>query len=212
MRVLSRLRLSGAIVGALVACGTALALAVPAAAQTSPSQESVVPKVDDQAIAGSLKAPLADRVAAQLRLAPGGVKISPNEISWDDGKVVMVFPQDGETAAPASSSAVLDGGVSTQAIQGCPTQYLGADYYCFYEHGNYGGRRLQFKDHPQFVLFSTYAFNNQASSWVNGGAAYITVYDGDAGNSPVLWGMPAHTQSSLVAAANNDRATSFYAN
>lgn len=210
MRKLPRIRMGGAIVGALVTCGAALILAVPAAAQT-PSQESATPKADDQTIAGSLKAPLADRVAAQLRLAPGGVKISPNEIAWDTGKVVMVFPWDGETAAPASSSAVLDGEVSTQDIQGCPTQYFGADYYCFYEHGNYGGRRLQFKDHPQQVAFSQYGFDNQTSSWVNGGAAGINVYDGTNTGTPILWVMNSHSQSSLVSAANNDRASSFHA-
>ncbi|MCK9894020.1 peptidase inhibitor family I36 protein [Frankia sp. AgB32] len=184
----------------------------PAVANAPASQIPATATANDQAVAGSLKSPLADRVAAQLRLARGGVKISPNEISWDDGKVVMVFPLDGEAVALASSSAVVDGGASTQAIHGCPTQYLGAEYYCFYADGNYGGRRLQFKDHPQIINFTNYGFDNQASSWVNGGGADIYVYDGyDPYASSSIWIEFPHSQSSLVAAGNNDRASSFRA-
>ncbi|WP_131787497.1 peptidase inhibitor family I36 protein [Protofrankia symbiont of Coriaria ruscifolia] len=139
------------------------------------------------------------------------MQISPNEIAWDGGKVVMVFPWDGEKAAPTSSTAALGGPISTSDIYGCPTQYFGADYYCFYEHIDWGGRRLQFKDYPQNINFSNYGFDNETSSWVNGGAGTINVYDQPYVGTPFLWTEVPHFLSSWVGDANNDRAESFSA-
>lgn len=106
---------------------------------------------DDTAVASSSNAPLADRTAAQMRLAPGGVKISENEIAWEDGRVIMSFPFPGQRQAPPSSPAalrVMQAGspraqigttepTGPESIEGCPTQIIGPDYYCFYEHINW---------------------------------------------------------------------------
>lgn len=179
--------------------------------------------VTDRAVAGSSSPELAARVAAQLRLAPGGVKISPNEISWDRGRVVMSFPLDGQSVAPASTRAALElqqGTLSPSArvgpenvydIHGCPEQIIGPDYYCFYEHSNWGGRRIQFKDSSQTIYFADYGFQDMTSSWVNGGGLTIGVDNFNGTSFYQMWQMNPHSLSSYVGSANNDRADRFRA-
>jgi hypothetical protein len=41
------------------------------------------------------------------------------------------------------------------------------DWMCFFEHANYGGRRLRFRDCCYFQYFSNYGMQNRVSSWRN---------------------------------------------
>jgi len=85
-----------AVTAVLVALG-AFGLAAPATA--APAAVGVQAQID-----------------AHLAAAPGGIQISPNEISYAGGRFVITF-------APANTSVGAD----------CP-----AGWYCFYDHVNYG--------------------------------------------------------------------------
>src|SRR5262249_3953086 len=105
-----------------------------------------------------------------LRDYPGGEQISDNEIAWDEGSVVLALrtlhPQ---VCFPWSG-----------CVHGCPP-----GRYCFYEHWNFGGRRLQFSDcsrggTTQFL--SDYGFENRTSSWVvNRSLNFVNVNDFESG-------------------------------
>jgi hypothetical protein len=130
---------------------------------------------------------LQQQIDEQLRLAPGGTQTSANQIAWRNGTVVMTFPQ---------------GGVGTFAASDCP-----AGWFCFWQHSNFEGRRLQFSDCGQQDLV-TYGFRNQTSSWRNRTSSVIAVWQEDVIDD-LLWTEPAQSQSSYVGAADNDRADYF---
>ncbi|WLQ65196.1 MULTISPECIES: peptidase inhibitor family I36 protein [Streptomyces] len=136
-----------------------------------------------------------------LATTEGGVQISRNEIAWNGGEAILVFPLPGESAAPVSSASAQklqakvaglplstteeepagvdpESGVSIAASDSCPTETFGNDWYCFYQYTNYGGRRLQWnasKDTYSPVYFSAYGFENKTSSWSNKGGLTIDV-------------------------------------
>ncbi|WP_424922053.1 peptidase inhibitor family I36 protein [Streptomyces sp. wa53] len=134
-----------------------------------------------------------------LATTEGGVQISRNEIAWNGGEAILVFPLPGESAAPVSSASAQklqakvaglplsttegepagvdpESGVSIAASDSCPTETFGNDWYCFYQYTNYGGRRLQWNNSHTFaVYFSDYGFENKTSSWSNKGGKTITV-------------------------------------
>ncbi len=185
-----------------------------------------------QAEAGNVQLPLERRIAAQLQLAPGGQRISANEIAWNGGKVIMSFPLDGQQRAPTSSPAAVrlmvtasphsaaaqPGMVTPSDIHGCPTVVIGNDWYCFYADINWGGQRLQWSDPypwPGWVHFADYGFINQTSSWVNGGGMYVLPLQQNgcgAGCEENLWTEVPHSLSSYVGAQYNDTADGFYTN
>ncbi|GAA2484478.1 hypothetical protein GCM10023100_29770 [Actinocorallia cavernae] len=48
---------------------------------------------------------LQQQINEVLAKTQGGVQISSNEIAWENGNVIMAFPEPGETSAPTSSPA-----------------------------------------------------------------------------------------------------------
>lgn len=133
----------------------------------------------------------------------------------------MSFPPTNEKTAPPMSKAaqraigVDDGTVVAASAGGCPTVTFGNDWYCFYEHSNYGGRRLQWSDYyskSNNVSFFTYGFQDQTSSWVNGGGYDIVVYNLTSTYGQLvlqfLWREEDHSSSTL--AYPNDRADGFW--
>ncbi|MCM2390632.1 peptidase inhibitor family I36 protein [Streptomyces albipurpureus] len=60
--------------------------------------------------------PLQTQINAVLATTQGGTQISPNEISWNSGSVIMSFPAPGETQAPASSPAARKLESATSAV------------------------------------------------------------------------------------------------
>jgi hypothetical protein len=98
-----RKRVFGAALIGLIAGGVGMTVPASAQSTTDPTAVQTDARAHDIALASSTGMPLAQRVAAQLRITPGGVQVSPNEISWQDGAVVMVFPVDGASKAPATS-------------------------------------------------------------------------------------------------------------
>lgn len=86
----------------------------------------------------------------QLERLPGGVRISPTDLSYNGGNVVY------------SVSSVEAAG----SLDDCPTSTT-QDWTCVWEHADFGGRRLQFKDSGYMQYFADYDFKDQTSSWAN---------------------------------------------
>ncbi|MFI8164532.1 peptidase inhibitor family I36 protein [Streptomyces microflavus] len=169
---------------------------------------------------------LQQEINGVLSRTEGGVQISRNEIAWHGGEVIMSLPLPGEIQAPVSTSSAQKlqakvGGVplSTKevvttkadsgalAVDNCPTQVFGADWYCFYQYKDFGGRRLQWSKRYEKVMFSSYDFVNKASSWSNKGDLVIVVYGrtvsgSDASCNKWLWAEFEHTRSASVTADN----------
>ncbi|GAA5200158.1 peptidase inhibitor family I36 protein [Microbacterium jejuense] len=93
--------------------GTVAFSASPAAAVTDTTQDQV------------------DAVISEY----GGVQTAPNEVSWDDGAVVLtVAPEDSARFGDARSS-----GVTAFSVGSCPS-----GYFCAYSGVSYTGSRLTF--------------------------------------------------------------------
>lgn len=75
------------------------------------------------ASAATLADPLQDRVDAVIAVH-GGVQTGANEVSWDDGAVILT---------------IAVGGIVAQAVGGCPS-----GSFCAYSGTSYTGSRLQF--------------------------------------------------------------------
>ncbi len=121
----------------------------------------------------------------------GGKQISATEVSWNGGAVVL--------------SVVMPHGVSAAAVEGCAD---GA--YCFYQHQNFGGRKLTFRDCTVAGLRQNlydYGFDNMTTSWVaNKSLRLVDVFHG---TNTRLWQERAHAKSSNVGTADNDKADWF---
>jgi len=131
-----------------------------------------------------------------LRDYPGGERLSDNEVAWNEGSVVLVLPTlQAQTCYPWSG-----------CVHGCPP-----GWYCFYEHWEFGGRRLQFSDcSPGGTTQSLrdYGFENQTSSWVvNRSLNFVNVNDSEGGGN--LWNADSHSVSTWVGPEANDRADWF---
>jgi hypothetical protein len=131
---------------------------------------------------------LQDQIDHQLAVTQGGVQTAPNQVSYQDGHVVVTFPMPG-------SARALD-------IEGCP-EGLSVKWYCFYEDPDFKGRRLQFNDcSPGGVTqyFSNFDFAARTSSWANtknGGAIYV--YNGNTR----LWTEHPNTKDARLGADDN---------
>lgn len=166
-----------------------------------------------------------------LATTEGGTQISDYEIAWEGGKVVMAFPLPGEKTAPPSSPAVqhlaakaagppvvgrAEAGIL--AADNCPTEAIGNDWYCFWDHENFEGRRLQWNNtHTTRVRFSEYGFQNRVSSWSNKGGKTIRVYKNSGTNTcltsggVLLWTEAPHSRNSAVANSDDNQADCFTA-
>ena len=152
------------------------------------------------------------QIDEQLAAVSGGVQVSPNEVSYLDGDVVMVFPEADGFVPTGPTVRVGAASLSTSYKYGCPYGNR-VQWYCFYEHIDFRGRMLQFKDcaNGQYGLyqrFTDWNFNDQTSSWVNTSIRLIDVYD-NLGPSGFLWHEGNGGASRHVGVGNNDRASSF---
>ncbi|MGK5551972.1 peptidase inhibitor family I36 protein [Actinomadura kijaniata] len=129
-----------------------------------------------------------DQVDAQLRAYPGGIQTGPREVSYRGGKVTLTFPDPARTAAADT----------------CAT---GA--YCFYEHKDFGGRKLTFRDCGGWQYLTDYGFGNKTSSWSNRSKNTVKVYDEGVSPRQELWLMEPDAASANIGLAVNDKADSF---
>jgi hypothetical protein len=204
------------ICGAVVVTGAALTMtaAFAGSSQAEPAQGTVQQQINEV-----------------LANTEGGTQISEYEIAWNGGEAIMAFPLPGEAKARPSSPAAQRleaqrAGVPVETVasapladDSCPTEIVGNDWYCFYEHDDFEGRRLQWNaNHPTMVFFSDYDFINETSSWSNKGGMTIDVNGRSqsgsdescrAGDGIDLWMESPHSRATSVSAADNDRADCF---
>lgn len=153
------------------------------------------------------------QIDEQLAAVVGGVQVSPNEVSYLNGDIVMVFAEaDGFVPTGPGTRVVADKAGSTYYKYGCPYGNR-VQWYCFYEHISFGGRMLQFKDcsssqYGLYQRFTDWNFNDRTSSWVNTSIRLIDVYD-NLGPSGYLWHEGSNSAIHNVGVGNNDRASSF---
>ncbi|MFC6883407.1 peptidase inhibitor family I36 protein [Actinomadura yumaensis] len=132
-------------------------------------------------------ADLQAQVNEQLRNYPGGVQISPNEVTYKHGRVVLTIP-DGRSAAadPCATGA-----------------------YCFYDGANFTGRKLTFRDCGGWQYLTDYGFGNKTSSWTNATKNETLVYDDDVKPQKLLWTERPGGASANVGTAAYNKADSF---
>jgi hypothetical protein len=247
----ARLKTVLAAISASAALTTALLLAtgVPASAAPPTAASTSGPPASAASAAASsgpsnpwlarsgLPRQAAERLQAEIDAqiaAYGGTQISPYEVAYNGGDVIMVFanPVTGElptgsadraeTRQPADAAqpgafAQLTP-LTTSYRYGCPyTSTTG--WTCFYQNINFnhyscggggacgdGGRMLQINSCGNQSL-ATYGFSGETSSWVNNTDAYVTVYDG---NNSLLWSESPGSASAYVGSVDNDKAASFW--
>ena len=201
--------------------------AATAAASSGPPDPWIAASGLPAAAASQLQAAIDAQLAAH-----GGRQISPYEVAYNGGAVVMVFanPLTGalptgaadrvETRQPTTSGrpGAAVSPLTTSYRYGCP--YTGTTgWTCFYQNIDFnhnscsgsgscgdGGRMLEFSTCGTQDL-STYGFSDQTSSWVNNTSSYVTVYDV---NNSLLWSESPGSSSSYVGGADNDKADNFW--
>lgn len=167
-----------------------------------------------------------------LAATSGGSQVSQYEIAWDGGAVQMAFPAPGTEVPPPSSVAALALPNAAKAVKPDPdTGEIGAvndcvgGWYCFWDHADYEGRRLQwsyrycnneFPNKAPYINFTDYDFNDRTSSWRNksiqsAAPAYVYVYDHVNAGGTLLWTEDTSGRSNYVGDQDNDRASSFKA-
>jgi hypothetical protein len=222
--------------GLLIATGQD-AFAAPAAS-ASPAAAAASSESPNPWIARSgLPAAAAKRLQAEIDrqlAAHGGTQISPYEVAYAGGDVVMVFADPVTGALPTDSDSRAEAGrqtapgrpgaaaglapLTTSYRYGCPYNAT-AGWTCFYQNIDFnhntcggggacgdGGRMLEFASCGTADL-SAYGFSDQTTSWVNNTSSYVTVYDA---NSTLLWSESPGSSSSYVGSADNDRADNFW--
>ncbi|TDD64318.1 hypothetical protein E1262_28620 [Jiangella aurantiaca] len=162
--------------------------------------------------------PLAAEMAAALAEQPGGVQLSDNAMAWDDGEVVVVWPNPGDDAAPLG----LGDGVRSDVVEALGLAELAAPlqpasgveargsastcpwgYYCFYTASNFDGARYQFSSTCSGYA-SSWGFDNNTSSWVNRNSSRnYHAYDYVGGSR--LWTMVPGTSDSYVGSSADNR-------
>ncbi|WP_177221538.1 peptidase inhibitor family I36 protein [Lentzea xinjiangensis] len=133
-----------------------------------------------------------------LERTAGGVQISPNQIAWQDGRVVLTIPLAGEKPARAA-----EGSVAPLGTRNC-TKY----WTCLYEHKDYEGRKLSFTECNEIQDLSDYDFSDKTSSWHNNQSSgtKTRVYNWTGSWSGIWTTGGAESWSSYVGAADNDKA------
>lgn len=211
------------------------ATAAPApgsAADASASSESPNPWIARSGLPAAAAKRLQAEIDRQLA-AHGGTQISPYEIAYHGGGVVMVFANPLTGALPTDSASRAETGrptapgrpgpatglaPTTSYRDGCP--YTGTTgWTCFYQNIDFnhnscsgsgtcgdGGRMLEFATCGRQDL-SSYGFSDQTTSWVNNTSSYVTVYDV---NNTLLWSESPGSSSSYVGSADNDKADNFW--
>lgn len=158
-----------------------------------------------------------DQMQGLLARYPDAQPISDHELAWNDGSVVLSIPADEDEEEVETEADDQDVGVHKEALAAASVHNCPSGWYCFYQHKNFGGRMLKFRDCPRnggTQYLTTYGFENQTTSWVvNRKLNFVNVNDED-GNRGFprgynLWNAEGNSQSSNVGSTNNDRADWF---
>lgn len=224
------IRTASTVAGAVVLLAAAITGGTTAQAQVHPDLPAVSAaddRPDVRALSSEERQELQAEIDATLaETNSGGVQISANEISWNGGEPILVFPLSGETETPSSSAAALRAeGLNTTATadlrvdwENCPAGSNNDNrWYCFYQYSSFGGRRLQW-NHAHCstgIRFADYGFDNKTTGWVNTTrnedevGMIVTVFNGWMVDS--LWREQPWTKVSQVDSFHDNKASSFRA-
>lgn len=202
------------VMGSRVAAILAAALTACGGGSDNLVNGSPDPKV---ANAKAAESSVQDQINEVLHRHPNAKQISNHEISWNDGAVILTIPSDEDmlpskedlAGRPAAASEPVE---PLATVHGCPS-----GWYCFYQHRDFKGRRVQFRDctsDGKVQLLSDHEFQNETSSWVvNRRLKYVDVRDYDPSprfpRGRPLWEEAAYSQSSWVGREWNDSADWF---
>jgi hypothetical protein len=219
------------VAGTLGAVGSTDASAAPSREAVALQWKAADSRGEVRALSAAASTQLQAQVDQQLAGTRGGVQISANEVSYHGGDPIVSFPLPGQAQAPVSSAAALkqqgatpsqvrtlsqQSALSSVDWHGCPAGESDNRWYCFYEHANWGGRRLQWID-PHCsspIYFGDYGFRDQASGWANTtqnpGLNVLVQDDLGAGDWINIWSENPYTQVAYVGDGQNDRADRFF--
>lgn len=164
---------------------------------------AVTPARTGRVLDASAKRTLQGQIDAQLRDVPGGMQISPTEVSYSGGKILVAFPLPGERTV-STDPDFRKGAAGTEAQEaiqsvmyqrGCPYGN-GIFWRCLFDGNSWEGRMVQYADLGVQNLPTN--FYNMAQSAVNTGSAYFAI----------PWDMKIYTggggSGSLVARVDED--------
>ncbi|MEN3537848.1 peptidase inhibitor family I36 protein [Microbispora sp. ZYX-F-249] len=156
--------------GSLAAGGLILTAAAPASATRSASDPTTSPAAADSKEKSSLlhrqarsDAELREQVALQLKIAPGGIQTSRNEVSYDNGRFVVTYALPQQVAAGTAD---------------CPS-----GWFCFYDGANFGYPRGKLSS-CWWQDLATYGWSDRTSSVDNGDTNAIGYINHDDGGNP----------------------------
>ncbi|WP_169949186.1 peptidase inhibitor family I36 protein [Microbispora sp. H11081] len=138
---------------------------------------------------------LRQQVELQLKVAPGGVQTSRNEVSYDKGRFVVTYALPGQAALAAG-------------VADCPS-----GSFCFYDGKDYGYPRGKLRDCGWQDL-ATWGWNDRTTSVHNNTNWQLAFIEHDDLGVPAyghgydysLWSSSPHAGWSYVGNANNNRA------
>ena len=179
----------------------AVGLSAPASGSTQEARlgAAVAAEAKQAGLSTAEAAGMQKKVDAQLARTPGAQQTGVNEITSVDGQSVMTLPLPGEKKARGVDEAV--GALGTANC---------AKYYtCLYEHKDFNGRRLAWKD-CNFNHLRDWDFTDKTSSYHNnqsrGTKTYV--YNWTSSGWSTLWISTAPSSSSYVGNSKNDKADS----
>lgn len=141
---------------------------------------------------------LDQQIADQLKLAPGGERISVNQIAWKrDGldPVIMTFPLPGERIARAAGEPATALGVPNCNYEGV----------CLWDFTNFEGTRLGPFYACRTETLANYGFANRTESWHNNQTPNTKSWL--VQNGQILMDMIPNSKVSHVGVYNVNRAT-----
>lgn len=124
-------------------------------------------------------------VAEQLRRHPGGVRVSPRQVAYDHGAVVI--------------------DVGPAAYADCPSGRV-----CFFQDSNWTGRLLSWAPTSSILRrnFTDYGWNDQMSSWANRSSTRDARWYYNTNQSGASFCMNAGERSSSVGRGDDNEASS----
>lgn len=164
-------------------------------------------------------------VVAMALATPVGASTESGAFDWGDAQACAVLSA--TEVRCFASEAAMEAATSAPALVGTsgPTSSTTsststASIYCagrsdlwlyLYEHGNFGGRVLKFREADIWQNLTVWDFNDKTSSWRND--TYCTTYLAEHINGGgALLSLPARSSSSYIGDSWNDRASSLYIN
>ncbi|MCW2881526.1 MAG: hypothetical protein JWQ95_5626 [Sphaerisporangium sp.] len=189
--------LAGCVAGAVTLTGPSVHATTSSTGGADHTDSSTTSMADDPSLLhrqARSDAELRQQVALQLRIAPGGVQTSRNEISYGNGTFVVTY--------------ALPGQVTAAAVADCPS-----GWYCFYDGKSFGYPRGKLSSCGWQDL-ANWGWNDRTTSVHNNTRWQVAYYEHDDLGNPAyghqydysLWSSGPYSTWSYVGDRNNNRA------